>query len=303
VFNLQMNVETGVNPTTRAPAFTAYLALIKFRLLALVLVSTCMGYFISANADSSLLALLFTLVGTTLVGGGANTLNQCKERHADAQMFRTRMRPLPSGRVKPLQALLFGFAISWLGFIIIALGVNRLTLLLSFLSWASYLLVYTPLKTRSVLNTWIGAVPGSLPAVLGCTAASGMLGNEAWALFLILFVWQMPHFFAISWVYREDYLRGGFRMLSWNDETGRRTALHILVHTILLIPTSTGLYLTGDFGLVYLVLTLLNGLVFLWYAIAFSRNTDKAGARKVFQYSVMYLPLVFVAIFLDRLFL
>jgi protoheme IX farnesyltransferase len=295
-----MNVESGVNPATRVPAFTAYLALIKFRLLALVLVSTCMGFFISGGPDSSLLALLFTLVGTTLVGGGANTLNQWKERHADAEMFRTRMRPLPSGKVKPLQALLFGFAISWLGFIIIAAGVNRMTLLLSFLSWASYLFVYTPLKTRSVLNTWIGAVPGSLPAILGCTAASGTLGSEAWALFMILFVWQMPHFFAISWVYREDYVRGGFKMLSWNDETGRRTAIHILVHTILLIPTSTGLWLTGDFGLVYLVLTLLNGLAFLWFAIGFMRNTDKAGARRVFHYSVLYLPLVFVAIFLDR---
>ena len=296
-----MNVETGANPPARLPAFSAYLALIKFRLLTLVLVSTCMGYFISADNNSTLVALLYTLVGTTMVGGGANTLNQWKERNADAQMFRTRMRPLPAARVKPLYALVFGLAISLLGFLVIALGVNNMTLLLSFLSWASYLFLYTPLKTRSILNTWVGAVPGSLPAVLGCTAASGVLGNEAWALFLILYVWQMPHFFAISWVYREDYLRGGFRMLSWNDETGTNTAIHILVHTIILLPVSAGLYLTGDFGMVYLLLTLLNGLVFLWYAIAFTQSTDKAGARKVFQYSILYLPLVFVAIFLDRL--
>ncbi len=296
-----MNVETGANPPARLPAFSAYLALIKFRLLTLVLVSTCMGYFISANSNSTLVALLYTLVGTTMVGGGANTLNQWKERNADAQMFRTRMRPLPAARVKPVYALAFGLAISLLGFLVIALGVNNMTLLLSFLSWASYLFLYTPLKTRSILNTWVGAVPGSLPAVLGCTAASGVLGNEAWALFLILYVWQMPHFFAISWVYREDYLRGGFRMLSWNDETGTNTAIHILVHTIILLPVSAGLYLTGDFGMVYLLLTLLNGLVFLWYAIAFTQSTDKAGARKVFQYSILYLPLVFVAIFLDRL--
>lgn len=296
-----MNVETGANPPARLPAFSAYLALIKFRLLTLVLVSTCMGYFISADNNSTLVALLYTLVGTTMVGGGANTLNQWKERNADAQMFRTRMRPLPAARVKPVYALVFGLAISLLGFLVIALGVNNMTLLLSFLSWASYLFLYTPLKTRSILNTWVGAVPGSLPAVLGCTAASGVLGNEAWALFLILYVWQMPHFFAISWVYREDYLRGGFRMLSWNDETGTNTAIHILVHTIILLPVSAGLYLTGDFGMVYLLLTLLNGLVFLWYAIAFTQSTDKAGARKVFQYSILYLPLVFVAIFLDRL--
>lgn len=296
-----MNVETGANPPARLPAFSAYLGLIKFRLLTLVLVSTCMGYFISADNNSTLVALLYTLVGTTMVGGGANTLNQWKERNADAQMFRTRMRPLPAARVKPLYALVFGLAISLLGFLVIALGVNNMTLLLSFLSWASYLFLYTPLKTRSILNTWVGAVPGSLPAVLGCTAASGVLGNEAWALFLILYVWQMPHFFAISWVYREDYLRGGFRMLSWNDETGTNTAIHILVHTIILLPVSAGLYLTGDFGMVYLLLTLLNGLVFLWYAIAFTQSTDKAGARKVFQYSILYLPLVFVAIFLDRL--
>jgi protoheme IX farnesyltransferase len=280
-----------------------YLALIKFRLLALVLVSTCMGYYISADAFSALPVLLYTLAGVTLVGGGANSLNQWKERRADALMYRTRARPLPAGRITARGALAFGVLISLLGLVIIGLLVNSLTLFLSFLSWATYLFVYTPLKTRSILNTWAGAVPGAIPAILGCTAASGTLTAPALALFLILYVWQMPHFFAISWVYREDYLRGGFRMLSWNDESGQRTARHILIHTLLLIPVSAGLYWSGQSGLIYLVLALGSGLGFLWLAWAFHAAPTRAAAKKVFWFSILYLPLLFVAIILDSMLL
>jgi protoheme IX farnesyltransferase len=278
-----------------------YLALIKFRLLSLVLVSTCMGYFIGADSTTPLAPLLYTLLGITLVGGGANTLNQWKERSNDALMYRTRARPLPSGRVEPLNALWFGIAISQAGFIVMGLGVNALTLALGFLSWASYLFVYTPLKTRSPLNTWVGAIPGAIPAILGCTAATGTLNAAALALFAILFVWQMPHFFAISWVYRDDYLRGGFRMLSWNDASGKRTAFQILLHTLILLPVSAGLYLVGHSGLIYLGITLLSGLVFLALAIQFSRNISGKNAKRVFYFSILYLPLLFIAIIADKL--
>lgn len=281
--------------------FADYLALIKFRLLSLVLVSTCMGFFIGADAATPLAPLFYTLLGITLVGGGANTLNQWKERSNDALMLRTRARPLPAQRVYPLYALWFGIAISQAGFVIMGLGVNALTLLLGFLSWASYLFIYTPLKTRSPINTWVGAVPGAIPAILGCTAATGTLNAAALALFLILYVWQMPHFFAISWVYREDYLRGGFRMLSWNDEAGTRTAMNILLHTVILLPVSAGLYLVGHSGLVYLGITLASGLVFLVLAVQFHRDISKATAKRVFHYSIIYLPLLFVAIIADRL--
>lgn len=281
------------------PAAGDYLALIKFRLLALVLVSTCMGFYISADAASSFVILLYTLAGITLVGGGANSLNQWKERDADALMLRTRNRPLPAHRITATGALIFGLLISIAGFWLIAWLVNGLTLLLSFLSWATYLFVYTPMKTRSPLNTWAGAVPGAIPAILGCTAASGTLTLPALALFLILYVWQMPHFFAISWVYRDDYLRGGFRMLSWNDDSGRKTARQILLHTALLVPVSAGLYLTGQSGLVYLVLAIASGLWFLYCAIRFHARPDRAAAKKVFHFSIIYLPLLFAAIILD----
>lgn len=292
---------TSPDPFPLMSPVANYLALIKFRLLSLVLISTCMGYFIGADADTPLAPLLYTLLGITLVGGGANTLNQWKERGNDALMYRTRARPLPSGRVQPLYALWFGIAISQAGFIVMGLGVNALTLALGFLSWASYLFVYTPLKTRSPVNTWVGAVPGAIPAILGCTAATGTLNAAALALFLILFVWQMPHFFAISWVYREDYLRGGFRMLSWNDPSGRRTALQILLHTLILVPVSAGLYLVGHSGLVYLVITLISGCVFLALAIRFFRNISGKNAKRVFHYSILYLPLLFIAIIADKL--
>ena len=296
-----MKARTDTDHPFRLPALADYLALIKFRLLSLVLISTCMGFFISADARTSLLPLAITLLGITLVGGGANCLNQWKERDADSRMLRTRLRPLPALRLTAGKALLFGLLISVAGFVLIGWQVNALTLWLSFASWASYLFLYTPLKTRSPLNTWVGSVPGAIPAILGCTAAVDALTPDAVALFLILYVWQMPHFFAISWVYRDDYLRGGFRMLSWNDESGSKTAIHILLHTLLLVPVSAGLYLTGVSGSVYLVLAILNSLVFLYYALIFYRNPGKQAARKVFHYSIAWLPVLFATIMLDRL--
>lgn len=291
--------------STHSPPFMApvanYWALIKFRLLSLVLVSTCMGYFIGADASTPLAPLLYTLLGITLVGGGANALNQWKERSNDALMYRTRGRPLPSRRVQPQGALLFGIVISVLGLVVLGATVNVLTLVLGFVSWATYLFWYTPLKTRSPINTWVGAIPGAIPAILGCTAATGTLNDAAFALFLILCVWQMPHFFAISWVYREDYRRGGFRMLSWNDETGQRTAFQTLLHTIILVPVSAGLYVVGHSGLIYLVIALASSLVFLALSVQFYRNISGKSAMRVFHFSIVYLPLLFIAIIADKL--
>lgn len=278
-----------------------YWALIKFRLLSLVLVSTCMGYFIGADSATPLAPLFYTLLGITFVGGGANTLNQWKERSNDALMYRTRARPLPSQRVQPNGALAFGLVISVIGLLILGLAVNPLTLVLGFTSWATYLFWYTPLKTRSPLNTWVGAIPGAIPAILGCTAATGTLNEASFALFLILCVWQMPHFFAISWVYREDYRRGGFRMLSWNDESGERTAFQTLLHTIILVPVSAGLFLVGHSGLIYLVIALASSLVFLVLSMQFYRNISGKSAMRVFHFSIVYLPLLFIAIIADKL--
>jgi len=283
------------------PTFGIYLALIKFRLLSLVLVSTCMGYFLSRGPDFTLLTLLFTLLGVALVGGGANCLNQWKERDADALMLRTRTRPLVAGTITPRATLGFGISITLAGLLVLGLLVNTLTLALGFLSWFSYLFLYTPLKRLSPLNTWVGAVPGALPAVLGCTAASGRLDSTALALFLLLYFWQMPHFFAISWVYRDDYLRGGFRMLSWNDMDGQATARQILLHSLILVPVSLGLTFSGATGLVYFVIALLASLLMVWYALLFHRNIGKVQAQRVFFYSIAYLPILFAGMIMDVL--
>lgn len=296
-----MKARSDIERTAALPSAGTLLALVKFRLLALVLVSTCMGWFLGTHAGSSLLVLAATLAGVALVGGGANCLNQWKERHADAQMLRTRTRPLVTGRISATATLVFGTAISLAGMLLLAACVNLLTAGLSLLSWASYLFVYTPLKQVTPLNTWIGAVPGALPAVLGYSGASNTLDLTALALFLLLYVWQLPHFFAISWVYRDDYLRGGFRMLSWNDPQGERSARHILWHSVLLLPASSTLYLVGANGLVYLGVALASGLVLLQLAWRFWRQPDTAGARRVFHFSIIYLPVLFLGIVLDRI--
>lgn len=280
-----------------------YLQLAKIRLLSLVLISTAMGYYLAARIDFDPLILFYTLAGVLLVGGGANTLNQWYERNCDVLMERTRTRPLPSQQITPNQALLFGLVISVAGFFILWLGVNNLTLLLSFLSWSTYLLLYTPLKRVTVINTWIGAVPGALPAVLGCTAATGVLDQDAITLFMILYIWQMPHFFAISWVYREDYKKGGFKMLSGEDPDGIATSSQILTHTFLLLFASIGLFFLSGSSLIYLVLAILAGLASLGVAINFYMDRSVAKARAVFRVSILYLPVLFLALILDRLLL
>jgi len=296
-----MKARSDITRTAALPSAGTLLALVKFRLLALVLVSTCMGWFLGALPGSSLFALCATLLGVALVGGGANSLNQLKERHADAQMLRTRTRPLVTGRISAVATLVFGGSISLAGMLLLATCVNLLTAILSLLSWGSYLFIYTPLKQTTALNTWIGAIPGALPAVLGYSGASNTLDSTALALFLLLYVWQLPHFFAISWIYREDYLRGGFRMLSWNDPQGQRSARHILWHSALLLPASAALYVVGANGPVYLGMVLASGLILLFLAWRFWCQPDTAAARRVFHYSIMHLPLLFLGIVLDRL--
>lgn len=286
--------------TAGLPGLGAVLALVKFRLLTLVLVSACMGYFLGFVPGSPLAGLVLTVLGIALVGGGANCLNQYMERDADARMLRTRTRPLVSGRSTPAAALAFGLTVTGVGLLVLALFVNALTAWLSFLSWASYLFLYTPLKRRTPLNTWIGAVPGALPVVLGYSGASATLDSTALALFVLLYVWQLPHFFAISWVHREDYLRGGFRMLSWNDAGGARSARHIMLHSLLLLPASALLFLVGANGLLYLALALGAGLVQLHLAWRFRAQPDLAAARRVFHFTILYLPLLFLGSVLDR---
>jgi len=247
------------------------------------------------------LLMLHTLFGTALLAGGAAALNQLIEREHDARMRRTEDRPLPSGRVSPDAALLFGGLCASAGLIYLALGVNLLTALLGTVTLCSYLLVYTPLKRVTTLNTAIGAIPGALPPLMGWTAATGHISLGGWTLFVILFFWQLPHFLAIAWIYREDYARAGFAMLPVVDPEGSRTGRQAVSHTLGLLPVSLAPFLLRITGPVYFFGALALGIVFLWHAIQFSRYLTMERARRLFYMSIIYLPLLLGLAVLDKL--
>ena len=212
--------------------------LFKLRLTILVLLTTFVGFYLGWRGPMAWGLMLHTLLGTALLAAGASALNQLLERDYDARMRRTEDRPLPSGRMTPEAALIIGGVCAGAGVIWLALAVNQLTAMLGALTLASYLFVYTPLKRLTTLNTAVGAIPGALPPLMGWTAARGEVTGEGWALFAILFFWQLPHFLAIAWMYREDYARAGFVMLPVADPTGARTGKQALSHTLGLLPVS-----------------------------------------------------------------
>jgi heme o synthase len=215
-----------------------YIALTKPRITTLILVCTGVGYFFGAVKGGSLWAFVHTMIGTALMASGTAALNQWYERDVDKLMLRTRGRPLPSGQLKPAHALIFGIGVSFIGFVELGLGANALAGLAGLFTLGSYLLLYTPLKKRSPICTAVGAIPGAMPPLIGYAGASGHITWEAMALFAILFVWQFPHFYAIAWMYREDYARGGIRMLPVMRPDGVSTARQIVICSLLLIPVS-----------------------------------------------------------------
>jgi protoheme IX farnesyltransferase len=269
--------------------------------------STGIGYFFGLPAGAfrwmgwpSWLALLTTLVGTALIASGTAALNQWYERESDLKMRRTKGRPLPGGRMPASRALIFGWTLAIAGFAILALGVNLLSGLLGLFTLVSYLFVYTPLKQRSSLSTVVGALPGAMPPMIGYAAACGYLTAQAWALFAILFVWQFPHFLAIAWMYREDYSRAGIRMLPVVEPDGKSTSRQIVGYASTLIPVSLFPTLLGMTGKLYLVGALLLGGWFLYVGVrvAFDRTIKRA--RQVLLASVIYLPLIYGLMLLDR---
>jgi protoheme IX farnesyltransferase len=277
-----------------------YLALTKPRITWLILMSTGVGYFFGAKGGWHLLTLLHTIVGTGLIASGTAALNQWYERDADAKMKRTQARPLPAGRLDAGKALAFAIFISVAGFVELFLGVNALTALLGLFTLLSYLFIYTPLKQRSPHSTTIGAIPGAMPPLIGYAAASGTLTWEAWVLFAILFLWQFPHFYAIAWMYREDYERAGIRMLPVVEPDGESTARRILLYSLVLIPISLApkfLAMTGNF---YLFGALALGLLFLYAAMRVSFDRTRQRARAVLLASVIYLPVLYGLMLLDR---
>lgn len=276
-----------------------YIALTKPRVTWLILMSTGVGYFFGA-AHWRLLTLLHTIIGTGLIASGTAALNQWYEREADAKMKRTRNRPLPAGRLGPGRALVFAIAISLAGFAELWLGANALTALLGLFTLTSYLFVYTPLKQRSPHSTTIGAIPGAMPPVIGYAAASGKLTWEAGILFAILFLWQFPHFYAIAWMYREDYERAGIRMLPVIEPDGQSTARQILLYSLALIPISLVpkfLSMTGD---LYLIGALALGVFFVYAGLRAQVQRTRQCARGVLLASVIYLPVLYSLMLLDR---
>ena len=273
--------------------------LAKPRITSLVLVTAAVGFAVGGQGSIDWLAFFVFMAGTALLCGGASALNQYLERDADALMERTRRRPIPAGRIRPEEALVFGLALSAAGLAVLAF-VNPLTLALGAASLVSYVLAYTPLKRVTSLCTVVGAVPGALPPLMGWAASRGSLGAAGWGLFAILFLWQLPHFLAIGWLYRDDYARGGFPMLAVTDRDGASTGRQAVLYATALLPVTLAAGLLASAGAGYLWGGLVLGLGFLACAAAFAWKRTVGSARRLFLASVLYLPLLLGLMVFDR---
>lgn len=290
-----------VDPTaTRRRIFSDFAELVKARLTVLVLLTTAVGYYLAASHPINSLGLFHAVFGTALAAGGAAALNQWWERRLDALMHRTMTRPIPAGRMSPRDALILGCLLSLAGVIYLTIKCNALSAGLAAATIIIYIFAYTPLKRVSTFNTLVGAIPGALPPMVGWAAASGRLDPGAWSLFAILFCWQLPHFFAIAWMYREDYARAGFEMISKDDKSGARSASQSVLFCILLLFISGSPAFLKVVNYNYLTAELvLNGL-FIFAAMRFLRTQQQADARRLFLTSIVYLPLLLAALVLTK---
>ena len=275
--------------------------LTKPRMNFLVVITTMVGYYMAARNWGDWSRLLYALAGTALTAAGSSVFNQFVERKLDVKMKRTQDRPLPGGRVKPLDALLFGLALSVMGVGILALFVNLLTAALGALTLLLYVFLYTPAKQRTSLCTIIGAVPGAIPPVMGFTAVQNAITPTAMSLFAILFIWQMPHFLAIAILYRDDYALGGFRMLPVVDKRMNITARQIVLYSVSLIPVSLLPVLLRLAGTTYFLAALVLGIAFCGFAVLCARSRNRADARQLFLASIVYLPALLTALMIDKI--
>ena len=277
----------------------SFYELTKPRLSFLSVITAIIGY-LSANPSRDLGVLVSLLVGTSLAAGGAAVLNQWLEREADAKMVRTRERAIPAGRVHPLHALIYGLGLSAFGCLALFMGANALAGILTAITIATYTLLYTPLKRLTTWNTLIGAIPGALPPLIGWAAATGKIDPLGWILFAILFLWQMPHFFAIAWTYRKDYEQGGFVMLSNADADGRKVALQSFIFCVALIISTLLPVLSGEASWIYGTIAIIAGIYLLRPAIDFLNASKRdTAARKLFFASIFYLPALLFPLVLD----
>jgi heme o synthase len=299
---MKVSAEVFDSNVAREKSWAAVFAdLVKARLTMLVLLTTLVGFYLGEIGKVNFLLMFHALLGTALVASGAAALNQLLEREYDAKMRRTASRPLPSGRLQPATVAIFGGAISVAGLIWLSMFVNPLTAVVGAVTSISYLFIYTPLKRVTWTNTLIGAIPGALPPLMGWTAARNELGGEGWTLFAILAFWQLPHFFAIAWLYRDEYAKAGFVMLPHIDADGRRTGQQSVSNTIALLFVSLCPFALGMSGRIYLAAAIILGAVFLFCAVQFSRRLDNASAKKMFFLSIIYLPLLLAAMVWDKL--
>ncbi len=278
----------------------AYVELTKPRITFLIVLTAAAGFCLGTRGAINYLMMFHALFGIALLSSGIATLNQYMERDLDSLMRRTATRPLPSGKLMPREAFIFGTALTVAAEIHLALLVNPLTALLGVTVVVGYLFCYTPLKTRTSLSTVVGAFPGAMPPLMGWTAASGQIGLEAWTLFAILFLWQFPHFLAIAWMYREDYARAGIVMLPVIEPEGRLTGQQIVLWTLMLIPVSLVPTALGTSGMVYFYGAILLGVLFLCSSVAAALSGSRQSARRLLLASVLYLPVLFALMVINQ---
>ncbi len=288
------------NPLTIRERLAAYTELTKPRITFLIVLTAAAGFALATRGRIDYLRLVSAMIGIGLLSSGIATLNQYIERDLDALMRRTSDRPLPSGKLLPREALVFGAGLTVLAEMYLAVLVNPLTALLGLTVIAAYLFAYTPLKTKTSLSTLIGAFPGAVPPLIGWTAARGELSLEAWVLFAILFLWQFPHFLAIAWMYREDYGRAGILMLPVVEPDGRITGQQIVIYTLMLLPVSLLPSALGVAGNVYFFGALILGLMFLYRSVRAAFSQSRQEARRLLLASVIYLPLLFILMVVNR---
>ncbi|MBW3660517.1 MAG: heme o synthase [Gemmatimonadetes bacterium] len=293
---------TAVDARARPAAATAsdWIELTKPRIAGLVTLTAAVGFLLGSPADVDLLRLAAAALGTALAAGGAGALNQAVERDVDGRMRRTKDRPIPSGRIDANAGLAYGLALSALGLVTLWFGSNPRTAILAMVTTLLYVGVYTPLKRTTALNTLVGAVPGALPPVMGWTAATGGLDWGAAALFFILFLWQLPHFLSIAWMYREDYARAGLKMLPALDPDGSATGRIAALYGLALVPVSLAPWALGLAGASYFVGAFALGVTFFGFALALAMKRERACARRLLLASVVYLPVLLALLVVDR---
>ncbi len=294
-------IEPPVLPASRSLTMADFAELVKAQLTFLVLITTAVGFYVGWRGPMNYLALVNAVLGTAFAAAGAAALNQWWEHKLDAQMHRTRSRPIPSGRMLPREGLAIGVLLSVGGVVYLAFAVNLPSAFLASLTIALYVFAYTPLKRISTTNTLVGAIPGAIPPLIGWVAARGSLEPEGWSLFAILFIWQMPHFFALAWMYREDYARAGFRMMSADDDTGLRSSSQSVLFCILLLVLSGLPSYVGLTNFYYLPIAVALSGWFVAIALRFHADRTVENARRLFLTSIIYLPLLLTALMLTKL--